>query len=82
MAPAFPASAPLSGTAPAGRLLLIKRGHDPEAGKWSLPGGRIEPGETAGDDGSRERLLEIIGEPANSLSDEFRAQTGSRPASD
>ncbi len=32
----------------AGRLLLIKRGHDPEAGKWSLPGGRIEPGETDG----------------------------------
>ena len=30
----------------AGRLLLIKRGHEPEAGKWSLPGGRIEPGET------------------------------------
>lgn len=30
----------------AGRILLIKRGHDPEAGKWSLPGGRIEPGET------------------------------------
>ena len=30
----------------AGRLLLVKRGHDPEAGKWSLPGGRIEPGET------------------------------------
>ncbi|HYZ57321.1 MAG TPA: NUDIX domain-containing protein [Streptosporangiaceae bacterium] len=30
----------------AGRLLLIKRGHDPGAGLWSLPGGRIEPGET------------------------------------
>lgn len=30
----------------AGRLLLIKRGHDPEAGFWSLPGGRIEPGES------------------------------------
>ncbi len=29
-----------------GRLLLIKRGHDPGAGLWSLPGGRIEPGET------------------------------------
>ena len=29
-----------------GRLLLIKRGHDPEAGRWSLPGGRVEPGET------------------------------------
>ena len=30
----------------AGRLLLIMRGHDPEAGFWSLPGGRIEPGES------------------------------------
>jgi 8-oxo-dGTP diphosphatase len=30
----------------AGRLLLIKRGHPPEAGRWSLPGGRIEPGES------------------------------------
>jgi 8-oxo-dGTP diphosphatase len=29
-----------------GRLLLIKRGHEPEAGRWSLPGGRIEPGES------------------------------------
>ena len=31
---------------PAGRLLLIKRGHEPGAGLWSLPGGRVEPGET------------------------------------
>jgi ADP-ribose pyrophosphatase YjhB (NUDIX family) len=30
----------------AGRLLLIKRGHPPGAGLWSLPGGRVEPGET------------------------------------
>jgi 8-oxo-dGTP diphosphatase len=29
-----------------GRLLLIKRGHEPGAGLWSIPGGRIEPGET------------------------------------
>jgi 8-oxo-dGTP diphosphatase len=29
----------------AGRLLLIQRGHEPETGRWSLPGGRIEPGE-------------------------------------
>ena len=29
-----------------GRLLLIKRGHEPGAGLWALPGGRIEPGET------------------------------------
>ena len=30
----------------AGRLLLIQRGHDPGCGKWSLPGGRVESGET------------------------------------
>jgi mutator protein MutT len=29
-----------------GRLLVIQRGHDPGAGLWSIPGGRIEPGET------------------------------------
>jgi 8-oxo-dGTP diphosphatase len=28
------------------RILLIRRGHEPEAGRWSLPGGRMEPGET------------------------------------
>ena len=30
----------------AGRLLLIKRGHEPGKGQWSIPGGRVEPGET------------------------------------
>lgn len=30
----------------AGRLLLIQRGHDPHRGRWTLPGGRVEPGET------------------------------------
>ena len=29
-----------------GRLLLIRRGHAPSRGRWSLPGGRVEPGET------------------------------------
>jgi hypothetical protein len=29
-----------------GRLLLIRRGHAPHAGSWSLPGGRVEAGET------------------------------------
>jgi ADP-ribose pyrophosphatase YjhB (NUDIX family) len=30
----------------AGRLLLILRGHEPGKGLWSIPGGRIELGET------------------------------------
>lgn len=29
-----------------GELLLVKRGHEPGLGLWSIPGGRIEPGET------------------------------------
>jgi 8-oxo-dGTP diphosphatase len=28
------------------RLLLIRRANEPGAGLWSLPGGRVEPGET------------------------------------
>src|SRR3954466_3272986 len=31
---------------PTGRLLLIRRGHEPSRGLWSLPGGRVEPGES------------------------------------
>jgi 8-oxo-dGTP diphosphatase len=30
-----------------GRLLLVRRGREPDRGRWSLPGGRCEPGETA-----------------------------------
>jgi ADP-ribose pyrophosphatase YjhB (NUDIX family) len=30
----------------AGRLLLIKRGQEPARGRWSVPGGRVEPGES------------------------------------
>jgi len=41
-----------------GRLLLIKRGHEPGAGLWSLPGGRIEPGETDAEALVREMLEE------------------------
>jgi 8-oxo-dGTP diphosphatase len=42
----------------AGRLLLIKRGHEPGAGLWTLPGGRIEPGETDEQAVAREILEE------------------------
>lgn len=41
-----------------GRLLLIKRGHPPGAGLWSIPGGRVEPAETDADAVRREVLEE------------------------
>ena len=30
----------------ADHLLMVRRANPPEAGKWSIPGGRVEPGET------------------------------------
>lgn len=41
-----------------GRLLMIKRGHEPAAGLWSIPGGRIEPGERDAEALVREMLEE------------------------
>ncbi|GLS00263.1 DNA mismatch repair protein MutT [Brevundimonas denitrificans] len=35
-------------------VLLIRRGTPPRQGEWSLPGGRIEPGERAADAALRE----------------------------
>ncbi len=29
-----------------GRLLVIRRAHEPGRGLWSIPGGRVEPGES------------------------------------
>ena len=43
-----------------GRVVLIKRRHEPLAGRWSLPGGAIEVGETLRD-GLRRELREEIG---------------------
>jgi 8-oxo-dGTP diphosphatase len=39
-------------------VLLIRRGTPPRLGEWSLPGGRIEPGERAVDAAARELLEE------------------------
>jgi 8-oxo-dGTP diphosphatase len=41
-----------------GRLLLILRGHEPGKGLWSIPGGRIESGETDAQALAREMLEE------------------------
>ena len=42
----------------AGRVLLVRRGHEPSKGSWSLPGGRVETGETTAAAAVREVLEE------------------------
>lgn len=38
----------------AGRVLLVQRGHEPSRGRWSLPGGKVEAGETPAEAAARE----------------------------
>lgn len=40
------------------RLLMVRRGHGPAQGRWSIPSGRIERGETAAEAVVREVLEE------------------------
>lgn len=42
----------------AGRVLLMLRGREPQRGRWSVPGGRVEPGETLEQAAAREALEE------------------------
>lgn len=37
-----------------GKLVLIRRGVEPDKGRWSIPGGGVELGETVGDAAVRE----------------------------
>ncbi|MDC9822638.1 NUDIX domain-containing protein [Devosia sp. ZB163] len=41
------------------RVLLIQRARKPYHGMWSLPGGRLEPGETAEQAAEREIMEEV-----------------------
>ncbi|MGH3991870.1 MAG: NUDIX hydrolase [Pseudonocardiaceae bacterium] len=43
-----------------GRLLLVRRATEPGRGRWSLPGGRVEPGESDAD-ALRRELVEEVG---------------------
>ena len=56
MSPALPAPVPAVGVVclRGDSVLLIRRGTPPRRGEWSLPGGRIEPGERAMDAALRE----------------------------
>ena len=41
-----------------GAILLVQRGHEPQLGRWSVPGGRVEPGETLTEAARREAYEE------------------------
>ncbi|MEE3849192.1 NUDIX hydrolase [Gordonia sp. LSe1-13] len=42
----------------ADRLLLVERGRPPQAGRWTVPGGKVEPGESLPAAAAREVLEE------------------------
>lgn len=41
-----------------GEVLLVLRSKEPQAGRWTVPGGRVEPGETLEDAAVRETFEE------------------------
>ena len=45
---------------PRPRYLLVQRGNEPDKGKWSLPGGKLEWGETALEGARRELAEEVM----------------------
>jgi ADP-ribose pyrophosphatase YjhB (NUDIX family) len=55
-----------------GRLLLVRRGREPSRGLWSVPGGRVEAGESGPEAVRREVLEETglhvtVGQPVGSV---------------
>ncbi len=74
-----------------GRLLMVRRAHDPGAGLWSLPGGRVEHGEYLAEALRREvseetgldvevrdlvGILEVVGDPHYVILDYFAEVVG------
>lgn len=45
--PVQPIAAAIGVVVRGGEVLLVRRAHAPDAGKWGFPGGKIEPGEAA-----------------------------------
>lgn len=58
MAGPVPIAATIAAVWRDGRILLVRRAHPPDAGRWAFPGGRIEPGETIAGAAVRELLEE------------------------
>ncbi|MEM9637476.1 MAG: NUDIX hydrolase [Pseudomonadota bacterium] len=52
-----------------GKLLLVRRRNEPDAGLWGYPGGKVDPGETVLCAAARELLEEttLIGTPLDCL---------------
>ncbi len=50
-----------------GRVALVRRAHEPRQGEWSIPGGKLEAGETLAD-GVRRELREETGLEAEVVS--------------
>ena len=56
--PGWPRAAASAAIFRGGKVLIAERGAGPRRGYWSLPGGKIEPGETAMEAAAREIMEE------------------------
>ena len=68
-----------------GRVLLVERGHPPATGRWTIPGGRVELGETVREACARELAeetgLEVEVGPLVEVVDRIGAATAGGPPS-